>query len=83
MIVKTTYVTVPVHFHEEADGSLRLSIDMGDDGTPGLWGDTYVYDHDEDEGEWSIDRDAQMVGSELVGSVLKRGEMVFFPELNS
>jgi len=64
--MKTTYVIVAVTFW---DG--YPEIDLGDDGQPGLWGDTYVYDEDLEEGEWVFDAKAQAIASEYVENLLK------------
>jgi len=69
--MKTSYVIVPVKFW---DGDPQPELDLGDDGQPGLWGDTYVYDEELEEGDWVFDGEAQVIASEYVEQLLRRGD---------
>jgi hypothetical protein len=68
---RVVYCVVPVRI----DGS-SVTVDLTDDGEPGMWGNAYVYDGSPDGGTWEHDHgeDTFVAAWELVSSLLEREE---------
>ena len=74
-IEMTTYVTIGIHVVSEYGDGVNanykaVEIDLGDDGEPGPWGNTYVRDDDGD-GDWVDDFQAQGVAWPMVEAAIK------------
>jgi hypothetical protein len=65
-----TYVVVPVRVRCEASCEEVMRIEWGDDGEPGIWGDTYVLA--DDDGRWTFDPLAQQAAVRYIRDLLGR-----------